>query len=428
MKLEIEKCIYGGAGLARAEGKTIFVPFTLPGEAVEVHITEDKRSFANAELDAVLEASSQRTEPSCRYFGECGGCQYQHATYAEQLTLKRSILQETLERARVAPIPEIVPVHAEPLAYRNRVRLHLQRQPFALCYKRRGSHANLPVSQCPIAAPVVEQAIAAATRVGPAFDLAGDFEEIEFFTNESQSELLISLWARRRANGYPHKLASFCEILLREITALTGAAVFLVEKAALVDKKIAEWGAQALTYRAAGYPYRVSIGAFFQVNRFLVDRLVELVTAHLSGESAWDLYAGAGLFARALSERFEKIVAVEAAPYSSRDLPENASGSAYEAVQSGTLDFLRQQTRRQGAPTPDLIVVDPPRSGLGPDVTSLLTKVRPQTIVYVSCDPATLSRDLRALVESGYRLKTMHMVDLFPQTFHLESVTVLSLG
>jgi 23S rRNA (uracil1939-C5)-methyltransferase len=424
MKLQIEKCIYGGAGLARAEGKAIFVPFTLPGETVEAHITEDKRSFANAELDRVLEASPQRSNPPCPYFGECGGCQYQHATYAEQIALKRSILQETLERARLVSLPEIVPVYAEPFAYRNRVRLHLQRQPFALCYKRRASHANLPVSTCPIAAPVLEQTIEAVMRIGHEFDLAGDFEEIEFFANEMQSELLVSLWARRQVNGLQHKLGRLCEALRTEIPVLTGAAVFLTEKAAPSDKKVAEWGAQALTYRAAGYSYRVSLGAFFQVNRFLVDRLVEFVTTDLSGKLAWDLYAGAGLFARALSERFEQVVAVEAATYSSKDLLENASNSAYKAVRSGTLDFLR----RQKAITPNLVVVDPPRSGLGSDVTSLLTKVRAQTIVYVSCDPATLSRDLHALVESGYHLESLRMVDLFPQTFHLESVTVLSLG
>jgi 23S rRNA (uracil1939-C5)-methyltransferase len=425
MKLQIEKCIYGGAGLGRAEGKAIFVPFTLPGETVEAHIVEDKRSFANAELDAVIDASRERAKPPCQYFGECGGCQYQHATYTEQIALKRSILQETLERARLALLPEIVPVYAEPLGYRNRVRLHLHRQPFALCYKRRASHANLPVRHCPIAAPVLQQAIEAVTHIGQEFDLTGDFEEIEFFTNEVQNELLVSLWIRRQTKDALAKLTRFCEALNNDITALTGAAVFLTEKTAPSDKKIATWGAQALSYHAAGHSYRVSLSAFFQVNRFLVDRLVELVIQDFRGNIAWDLYAGAGLFARALSDRFEEVIAVEAAPYSAQDLRENSS--TYRPVQSGTLDFLRQKTRRQEVTIPDLVVVDPPRSGLGSDVTSLLTKVRPPTIVYVSCDPATLSRDLHALVESGYQLRTMHMVDLFPQTFHLESVTVLSL-
>jgi 23S rRNA (uracil1939-C5)-methyltransferase len=428
MKLHIEKCIYGGAGLARADGKTIFVPFTLPGEVVEAHITEDKRSFANAELDAVVEAAQERTTPPCQYFGECGGCQYQHATYPKQVELKLGILQETLERARLKALPEIVPVFSEALGYRNRVRLHLQQKPFALCYKRRAAHANLPVDHCPIAAPILEEAIKSVSHIGEKANLAEDFEEIELFTNEAQNELLLSLWARSHAHGAEKKLSQFCGTLQQELPALTGAAIFSSNDEGYIDKKLAEWGAQSLTYHAGSHPYRVSIGAFFQVNRFLVDRLVELVSADRSGSLMWDLYAGVGLFASQFSNRFEQVIAVEAAPYSSRGLRENLSVKHHKTVQSSTLEFLRQQTRRKDGAKPDLVVVDPPRSGLGRDVTSLLTKVRPQTIVYVSCDPATLSRDLQALVESGYHLRNMHMVDLFPQTFHLESVTVLSLG
>ncbi len=421
MKLQIEKSIYGGAGLARADGKAIFVPFTLPGEVVEAHVIEDKRSFANADLDAVLEPSLERTNPACEYFGLCGGCQYQHASYAQQIEMKLNILRETLQRARLTSFPEIVPNHAEPFAYRNRIRLHVQREPFALCYKKRASHANLPVNQCPIAAPLLERALQVVTQIGSRF--IQEFDEIEFFTNESESELLLSLWARKQIKDLSSTLRGFCDTLRSELPILTGAAVFPAKNNEASEKKLAEWGAQVLTYRVGEHAYRVSIGSFFQVNRFLTDRLVQLVTAELSGKLAWDLYAGVGLFAQVLSQRFEKVIAVEAAPSSSNDLRDNLSGKGNKTVRSGTLEFLRQQ---RGA-TPDLIIVDPPRTGLGNTVVSMLTKVRPQTVVYVSCDPATLARDLNALVESGYHLRTMHMVDLFPQTFHLESVTVLSL-
>jgi len=422
MRLQIEKCIYGGAGLARADGKAVFVPFTLPEEVVEAHITEEKRSFANAELDAVLEPSSERAVPPCEYFGKCGGCQYQHASYPQQIALKLSILRETLERARLAPLTEIVPVYAEPLAYRNRVRLHVQREPFALCYKKRASHANLPVNRCPIAAPLLERSMEVVSRICGEF--IREFEEIEFFTNDSESELLVSLWVRQQVKDLSSTLKGFCEAIQQELPELAGATVFSVRDPKSPEKKLAEWGAQALTYRVADSTYRVSAGSFFQVNRFLVDRLVELVTANFSGGVVWDLYAGVGLFAQILSQRFEKVVAVEAAPSSWNDLRQNMPGGSHKTVRSGTLEFLKQ---KHGA-TPDLIVVDPPRTGLGGSVVSLLTKVRPQAIVYVSCDPATLSRDLHALVESGYHLRTMHMVDLFPQTFHLESITVLSLS
>jgi len=251
-----------------------------------------------------------------------------------------------------------------------------------------------------------------------------EFEEIEFFTNDSESELLVSLWVRQQVKDLSSTLKGFCEAIQQELPELAGATVFSVRDPKSPEKKLAEWGAQALTYRVADSTYRVSAGSFFQVNRFLVDRLVELVTANFSGGVVWDLYAGVGLFAQILSQRFEKVVAVEAAPSSWNDLRQNMPGGSHKTVRSGTLEFLKQ---KHGA-TPDLIVVDPPRTGLGGSVVSLLTKVRPQAIVYVSCDPATLSRDLHVLVESGYHLRTMHMVDLFPQTFHLESVTVLSLS
>lgn len=419
MKLEIEKCIYGGAGLARADGKAIFVPFTLPGEVVEAHIVEDKKSFANAELNAVFEPSQERAAPPCEYFGQCGGCQYQHATYAHQIDLKLNILCETLERARLTPFPEIVPVYAEPFAYRNRIRLHIQYEPFALCFKKRASHANLPVSRCPIATPLIDRAIDVATRIGGSF--LQKFNEIEFFTNEN--ELLMSLWTRNDISNASLAPKKICEVMLHDLPELAGAAVFSAKDERSPEKQMAEWGAQVLTYHIGKHSYRVSIGSFFQVNRFLIARLVELATAGFSGNLAWDLYAGVGLFAQALSQHFEKIIAVEEAPSSANDLHQNLTGKRHKAVRSGTLEFLRQQ---RGA-TPDLVVADPPRSGLGSVVVSLLTKVRPQTIVYISCDPATLARDLRVLVESGYYLRTIHMVDLFPQTFHLESVVVLSL-
>jgi 23S rRNA (uracil1939-C5)-methyltransferase len=424
MKLRIEKCIYGGAGLARADGKAIFVPLTLPGELVEVHLTEDKQSFANAELDAVLEPAAERASPPCPYFGECGGCHYQHAGYAQQLEIKRGILRETLERAHLNPLPEIVSVSATPLGYRNRIRLHVSQRPFALCYKRRASHQDLPVHRCPIAAPLLEQALTAINRIGADFGL-NQFTEIELFANQSQDELLLSLWTSRQARDCAQVLNRFCSALKQDIPALSGAAVFSSD-VKHQSRKIAAWQAQSLTCQTAGHEYRVSIGSFFQINRFLLDKLVELVCGGRTGQLAWDLYAGVGLFSAVLAKQFEQVIAVESAASSSQDLRSNLTGSKHKAVADHALAFLRQQLRQKFTP-PDLIVVDPPRTGLGKEITSLLTKVRTKTLVYVSCDPATLSRDLKALVESGYRFKNIHMVDMFPQTFHLESVTVLSL-
>jgi len=426
MKLQIEKAIYGGAGLARAEGKAVFVPFTLPGEVVEAHITEDRGSYANAELDSVLQPSPERVSAACAYFGECGGCHYQHAKYAAQVEMKVQILRESLERAHLTDIPPIFAVQGQSLEYRNRIRLHVDRASSMLCYKRRGSHANLAVTECPIAAPVLQEALKTVQERASDWRLGECFSEVEFFTDTDQRTALVALWSGRGRSEADRDLKRLWPQLVEAIPKVKGAAVFSTERGKAQGTMLAHAGQQALTYRAAGEDYRVSLGSFFQVNRFLVDPLVELVVMDRSGEVAWDLYAGVGLFARVLAKRFKKVVTVEAAASSVRDLRVNLEGGAHRVAAAGTLEFLRK-ARSDGQRKPDFVVVDPPRAGLGKEITALLKEIRPEHITYVSCDPATLSRDLKSLLDSGYQLTKLHMVDLFPQTFHLESVAMLSL-
>ncbi|MGA7313319.1 MAG: 23S rRNA (uracil(1939)-C(5))-methyltransferase RlmD [Silvibacterium sp.] len=427
MKLCIEKAIYGGSGLARADGKAVFVPFTLPGEVVEAHVTEDRASYASAELDGVLEASSARVSPPCPYFGECGGCHYQHATYAQQLEMKVQILRETLERAHLKEIPAIAIVQGEALGYRNRIRLHVDRGSSMLCYKKPGSHVNLAVDVCPISAPVLGEALKVFLRFVKQWQLGEYFEEIAFFTNAEQGSILITLWSSHGANAVKEELQRLWPQLVDQVPQISGAAVLSSERGKQRDAVLAQIGEQALIYHSADRNYHVSLGSFFQVNRFLIDALVELVVAGQSGAVAWDLYAGVGLFASALAPCFERVVAVESAPSSVRDLRRNLNDGLHRVVASSTLDFLRRALGSRQL-KPDFVVVDPPRAGLGKEVTALLGEIRPEHITYVSCDPATLSRDLKSLLDSGYHLKTMYMVDLFPQTFHLESVAMLSLS
>ena len=426
MKLRIERPIYGGAGLARHEGKAIFVPFTLPGELVEAHVTEDHRSYADAELEGILEASPHRTQAPCPYFGECGGCHYQHATYSHQPEIKIQILRETLQRARLSEVPEIMPLCGEPLGYRNRIRLHIDRTSSKLSYKRRASHQNLRVDVCPIAAPILQNAIQSLQAASQSLQLCQNFAETELFTNSAQDQILLTLWSSGNPQSASHKLYTLWPQLQSRIPKLTGAAVLSSERGTQQSRPLAQIGERALNYSVANHEYRVSIGSFFQVNRFLLDPLVELVANASSGRAAWDLYAGVGLFSAALAANFEQVVAVESAPSSVQDLRHNLHGRPHRVVASTTLDFL-QRTRRSKEESPDLVIVDPPRTGLGKGVTTLLADVRPALITYVSCDPATLSRDLKSLLDSGYHLNSMRMVDLFPQTFHLESVATLSL-
>lgn len=421
MKVRIEKPIYGGAGLARDAGKAVFVPYTLPGELVEARAVRDKGSYIEAEAELIVEPSAERALPACRYFGECGGCHYQHASYAEQVRMKTEILRETLERARVAEVPEIGVLCGEPLGYRNRIRLHIDSATSKLSYKKRASHQNLVVDVCPIAAPVLENALKALQGAAAALRLDEHFSEIELFTNAAQDAVLVSLWTSASRKLMAAALTALWAQLLSLIPQVRGAAIF----SAQTGEVLAQTGDGCLRYTAAGYDYRVSLGSFFQVNRFLVDPLVELVTRDTAGEVAWDLYAGVGLFSVALGVRFAEVVAVESAPSSVRDLRENLKGDRRRAVSSTTLEFLRR-ARSGKQPSPDFVLVDPPRAGLGKEVTTLLAELRPRQVTYVSCDPATLSRDLKSLLDSGYHLSTLRMVDLFPQTFHLESVAMLS--
>jgi 23S rRNA (uracil1939-C5)-methyltransferase len=426
MKLRIEKPIYGGAGLARHEGKAIFIPFALPGELIEANIVQDHGSYANAELETILEASPNRMQPPCPYFSECGGCHYQHAIYRQQVEMKSQILRETLERARLKEIPEIEPLYAEPLGYRNRIRLHIDRATSKLCYKKRASHQNLIVDACPIAAPALEDALKAIQSSASSLQLVKYFTEIELFTTAAQDSILLTLWTSSNPQSATQQLQSIWPQLQAHIPKIIGAAVFSAERGKQPDKLLAQIGEQSLIYTAANRKYRVSIGSFFQVNRFLAGSLVELVTDTFSGNLAWDLYAGVGLFAAALASRFDQVVAVESSANSVHDLRLNLDGKQHRVVASGTLDFLHRARSSKEKP-PDAVIVDPPRAGLGKEVTALLATIHPAHITYVSCDPATLSRDLKSLLDSGYHLRTMRMVDLFPQTFHLESVATLSL-
>lgn len=431
MKLQIEKAIYGGAGLARSEGKAVFVPFALPGELIEAAIAEENKSYATAELVEVLEPSAARRAAPCPYFGACGGCHYQQADYAAQVEMKRAILRETLERARIGEIPEVETVTGEPFGYRNRVRLHGEKNTFRLCYKKRNSHVNLPVDACPIAAPVLQAALAKLNGEGDALGLGSWVREVELFTDDAQEAILAAFWTERPGVEASRLLESCWTPLHKLLPGLVGAGVFSADRGATTGKLLAHAGEGALRYRSGAGNYQVSLGSFFQVNRFLIDRLVELVTGGRRGEVAWDLYAGVGLFSLALTEGFGEVVAVESGGAAVRDLRENLRGTnpgeaRHRVVLAETADFLRRAVGQRQA-TPDLVVVDPPRAGLGREVTTLLGKIRARNVTYVSCDPATMSRDVAALLESGYRLAKMHLVDLFPQTFHLESVTQLTL-
>jgi 23S rRNA (uracil1939-C5)-methyltransferase len=419
LTLKIEKPIYGGAFLGREKGKAIFVPLALPGEQARVRIIQDKgkRGYATAEVEEIIAAAPQRVAPVCRHFGVCGGCQYQHASYESQLALKQAVLRETLERGGVVAPAEIAVLAGEPWGYRNRIRVAFDGAGNP-GYRGRRSHAIIPIAECPIAAPMLVKAALAAADSARQFEAALRPTELALFCDANETALLMSIFV---AGAAKVRLDDFANAMQEQIPALAGIEL-VAEGPDGQPRVLAQWGANSLTYRAAGFDYRVDHGAFFQVNRWLVDSLVDRVAAKHHGALAWDLFAGVGLFARRLTATFSRVVAVESAPSATTALEANLTGTTGTAVRASTLDFLNRNRKGE---CPNLIVVDPPRTGLGMEITGQLAEILSPVLVYVSCDPATLARDLRVLLESGYAIESVTLADLFPQTFHLETVVQL---
>ncbi len=371
-------------------------PFALPGELVRVESVSEKVGLVRGQVSEILEASPDRVMPKCPHFTHCGGCHYQHVAESAQAALKVAILREVLERVgKLQPPEEIDAVSGPAWEYRNRVQLHFDQS--RMGYHAAGSNRLVAVEQCPVASPRLNQALAAMARMTRDRRWPTFVKTIELFTNETdvQVNLLDS------GNRHPNR--GFFEWCAQ---SMPGAL------------------APALDYQVAGHGFRVSHKSFFQVNRFLVDRLVEVATGGLAGSAALDLYSGVGLFSLALSRSFDRVAAVEAVSSAVADLEFNSrrAGAAVDAVKSPVEEYLA------GLETaPHVVVCDPPRAGLDKNVVRHLVRLRPRQLVVVSCDPPTLARDLRGLIDGGYAVEKMTMVDLFPQTAHIETVARLAL-
>lgn len=426
MLLKIEKMVYGGDGLARlppdenGPGKALFVPFVLEGEQVNVEVVEQKRGFAKGRAEQVVEASHQRVAAMCRYFERCGGCHYQHTNYAHQLEIKSAILKENLRRLAGIELETELKVHpSPPWNYRNRTRLKVQNKPsFALGFYKLNSHELLPVEECPISSATINRAIRTVWELGRAGTFDG-LEEVEFFASSDDSQLLAEFYLRSvEAKDAAMQAARRLKNALPE---LAGVVLFLQPSRGTEEtKEIGRVGDGVLTWKNLRDSYRVSAGSFFQVNRHMTDELIRVVTDGREGKIALDLYAGVGLFSTVLAHQFTQVIAVEASPISHADLRYNCPPNV-RTVRATSGQFLKESKVRA-----DLVVADPSRNGLGDEVVRELARLSPGRITYVSCDPATLSRDLRGLLQNGYRVEQAHLMDLFPQTFHLESIFILA--
>ena len=384
--VEIEKLVYGGAGLARRAGQVLLAPYVLPGERV---LLEAARGV-QARVVERLTDSPQRVAAPCPYFGQCGGCQYQHAQYAAQLQWKVDILREQFQRVGKFEFPgEIEIVSGPEYGYRNRSQFQMVEG--RIGYFEEGTHDLVPVKECAISSPKIVESLKKLRNLFPGF-----VRRFELFTNETQVQLNVLDTERPIAKRFFEACAEHVDGIL----------------------------SPALDYTVGDDIFRVSHGSFFQVNRFLIEKMLNAsLTDVTGGELAFDLYCGVGLFTLPLARRFTKVTAVELGTSATRDLEFNLERSKITNVRA--IKNLAESWLAGVTETPDFVLADPPRAGLGKQAVAELNRLKARELVVVACDPATLARDLAGLKAGGFEIVSATLIDLFPQTYHLETIVRL---
>ncbi len=398
VKLRIEKLVNGGAGLARFGDSVVFVPYVLPGEEVELDISSPGARVVRGAVVDWTTRSPDRVKPPCPVFTRCGGCHYQHIPYDRQCTFKVEILRETLRRiGGFRWEKEIAALTADPWGYRNRTQLHLRTHDGVATagFLAARSHRHVAVQECTINSPKLNATLLALQDCLGSLRSSGAPRTVEFFTNETQVQMNLA----RRSRPMPKRFWAYC-----------------------ADRLGISRAGEPLDYRCGKDRFRVSGRSFFQVNRFLVEELAQLAVGTAEGRLALDLFCGVGLLTVPLARRFQRVVAVDSCVSAMRDLQRNASraGMPIRAVQAEVNQFMEGFSER-----PDLVVADPPRAGLGGAAVRQILRLAPPRLHLVSCDAATLARDIKQLVAGGYCVESLTLVDLFPQTYHIETVAIL---
>ena len=429
-----------GMGVARLEGRVVFVPGTIDGEQWRVRLVKVNKSVAWGRGEELLRPSPERADPGCPLYGRCGGCQYRHMTYAEELRAKGRRIADALERVGGVRL-DLPPVLGaeEPDRYRNKVQFPVAqgRGGLAIGYYRARSHDVLDAPDCLLQPPAV-------TRLRAAFRHWMEEHEIPPYDERTGTGLVRHLYVRTNraeeslvcavVNGdsLPGE-RELAEALRAAEPGLAGVVLNTNTRDTnvILGKRYRTlWGRDWLEEELLGTSFRLSVPSFFQINRAQTEKLyqVALDFAGLTGaETVLDLYCGIGTISLALARRAGRVIGAELVPQAIGDARENArrSGLTNAEFFCGDAGAVAARLAGEGV-RPDVICVDPPRKGLGPEVPAILAGLGPARIVYVSCDPATLARDVKRLGELGYRAVKAQGVDLFPRTAHVETVVLLS--
>jgi 23S rRNA (uracil1939-C5)-methyltransferase len=405
-ELTVDVMAHGGDALGWHEGKAIFVPYAIPGERVRVEVVDDRERYAHARLLEVLTPSSSRIEPPCPHFGpgRCGGCHWQHIAYPVQARLKGLVVVDQLERiGKLEEPPVLEPILDETgWAYRNRATFHTDAQGH-LGFRTMRSHKITPIASCPILCDPLNDLLAA-------LDMA--YPELEWMTLRAgiaTDDLMVVLQAKHEESPSLQVDFPLSVVQIRH----DGAIAPLI-------------GLGYITEMVHGREFRISATSFFQANTAQAATLVDLVLSALaleSGETVLDAYCGVGLFTAFLSERAEVVIGIEADHAATADADHNLADAENVDLYEGPVEEVLPLVTE----TLNAAVVDPPRTGLEPEVVDVLAAHHALArLVYVSCDPATLARDAQRLIRHGYTLQWVQPVDMFPQTYHVESVALFT--
>ncbi|MBI2298815.1 MAG: 23S rRNA (uracil(1939)-C(5))-methyltransferase RlmD [Armatimonadetes bacterium] len=441
--LTVDSLAFGGEGVGRSGGMAVFIPFVCPGETVQARVTEVHKRFARGELVEVTTASADRVTPFCPLYGRCGGCQLQHLDYPAQLAAKTRAVKDALTRlGRLpdVPVDDTVPCPL-PLGYRNKIELHAFRADdghTALGYHTRDEQGHIEVDNCPLAIPEVnqllEQVTSAVRSVGwPAYDpdtTHGLLRMVGLRHAVSTREANLLLVTGRR--DVPEK-AAWVQALQQASGKLVGVRHVARTRASQsrLGRSVGELFGRPLRFKWGGLSLRVSPEAFFQVNDLLLDPLWEHIHDALAPEPAdvvLDVYGGVGTYGLRLAHEVASVTIVEVDHAAAADAYGNARHNQLGnvTVVRGQAEQVLSSTARERKPT--LIVLDPPRQGCSDGVLRVAAGQGARRIVYVSCDPTTLARDLAKLAGMGYNTTGVRPFDLFPQTYHVECVATLAQG
>lgn len=438
--LEIEGLNHAGEGVSRKDGFIVFVPWTAPGDRVEGEVISVKKNYARALPDALLHPSSSRVEAPCPHHGICGGCQLQHIKYSEQLRWKRRIVSEMLQRIGGLET-EVLPVIGmeKPWRYRNKAQFPVAREGGVLkigLFERR-SHRVVDVNDCLIQHPLGVQAVEALRRLIEELKIPvyneekgeGLLRHILARTSFSREEVLLVLVTNGRILPGEEYLAEQLASCLKNLAGIVQNVNTRRGNVVLGEENLPLWGRDYLMEELKELRFRISAGSFFQVNPLQAEILFSLVRdyAELEGkETVFDLFCGSGAISLFLCKNAMKVIGVESYAPAVEDARKNARINEITNAEfyCGRAEKLIPELIAGGFRA-DVVVLDPPRKGCDEELLAAVAKSRPQRIIYVSCNPATLARDLRYLAASGYIPLKVQPVDMFPHTGHVECVVLM---